>query len=58
MDNDTRILITEELTKYLNRLPSEKEIMNGQTDINIMAKVKEKQDAKKLKDLEEKLSKK
>lgn len=43
MDTDTRTKIIEELTKYLNRPPSEREVMNAQTDINIMSKVKEKQ---------------
>lgn len=57
MDNETRILIIEELTSYLNRPPKEKEIMNAQTDINIIGKVKEKQSQLKIKLLEEEIAK-
>lgn len=39
MDTDTYNKIKAELTLYLNREPTENEIINGQTDINIMAKV-------------------
>lgn len=39
MDIDTRQKIHDELVTMLNREPSEQEIMNGQTDINIMHKV-------------------
>ena len=42
MDNETRQNITDELRKFLNREPSEKEIMNGQNDINIMGKIRDK----------------
>lgn len=39
MDQELRDKITLVLTEYLNREPSENEIMNAQTDINIMFKV-------------------
>lgn len=57
MDTETRILIIEELTKYLNRPPTEKEIGNSITDINIMGKVKEKQNESKVKLLQEEITK-
>ena len=47
MDNDIRQKSIEELTKYLNRAPTETEIMNSQTDINIMTKVKDRQQKEK-----------
>lgn len=53
MDNDTRQKITDELTAFLNRPPSENEIMNAQTDINIMGKVKDKQNEKEIKKLKD-----
>jgi hypothetical protein len=42
MDEILRQNITDELRKFLNREPSEKEIMNGQNDINIMGKIRDK----------------
>jgi len=39
MDTQTRQFITEELTTLLNRVPTENEIQNGQTDTLIMGKV-------------------
>lgn len=42
MDQNTRKKITEELKIYLNRDPSEKEIMNGQTDHYIMGRVNQR----------------
>lgn len=47
--NDTlKQNITEELTLYLNRTPTENEIMNAQADINIMSKVQARENAKLL----------
>lgn len=43
MDADTKQKITEELTAFLKRPPSEDEIMNAQADFNIMGKVRQKQ---------------
>ena len=39
MNEILRQNIIEELIKFLNREPSEKEIMNGVNDINIMNKI-------------------
>lgn len=39
MEPELRQDITNELRKELNREPSEKEIMNGQTDTNLMGKI-------------------
>lgn len=39
--------IIDELTKFLNRPPTEGEIMNGQTDSVIMGKIRDKEIAKK-----------
>ena len=46
MNQELRQQITYELRVFLNREPSEKEIMNAQTDINIMGKVREKKQIK------------
>ena len=43
MDQALRTSIVTELTLYLNRPPTEQEIMNAQTDVNIMVKVKDKE---------------
>lgn len=43
MNKDLHIQIHDELLVFLNREPSENEIQNGQTDVNIMSKVKDKQ---------------
>lgn len=43
MDQDTRDKIIEELTAFLNRAPSENEIMNAQTDTLIIGRVKSRQ---------------
>lgn len=40
MDQITRQKIIDELTTYLNRLPSENEIMNCQTDLHIMGRIR------------------
>ena len=45
MTDEKYNLIKEELKLYLNRDPNEAEIQNGQTDVNIMMKVTEKQNA-------------
>ena len=42
MDPELRQSIIEELRKYLKREPTEKEIINAQTDSNIMGWVSEK----------------
>lgn len=55
MDTNTRQKITDELRLFLNREPTEKEIMNGQTDINIMHKVRIKIDIEEKKVLEDKI---
>lgn len=58
MTTETRQNIITELTLYLNRPPTEKEIMNAQADINIMGKVKDKQEVelkKRILSLETKL---
>lgn len=55
MDTNTRQKITDELRLYLNREPTEKEIMNGQTDINIMHKVRIKIDKEERQVLENKI---
>jgi hypothetical protein len=39
MDQELKQNITDELRAFLNREPTEKEIMNGQTDTNIMNRV-------------------
>lgn len=36
MDDTTRTKITSKLRAYLNREPSEAEVMNGQSDSNLM----------------------
>jgi len=52
MDSETRNIIIEELTKYLNRAPTEQEIMNSQTDINISSKVKDRKDETRIAKME------
>ena len=39
MDPILRQNIIDELRKFLKREPSEREIMNGQNDVNIMSKI-------------------
>jgi len=48
MDSETREMIIEELTEYLNRVPTEQEIMNSQTDTRITAKVEKRKDDAKI----------
>lgn len=43
MDIELRKKITSELKSFLKRDPTEKEIMNAQTDVNIMQKVRDKE---------------
>lgn len=43
MDTELRKKITAELKSFLKRDPTEKEIMNAQTDVNIMQKVRDKE---------------
>jgi len=42
MDADLRQKIIEELTKFLNRTPTENEIRNCVTDTIIMGKIRDK----------------
>lgn len=39
MSEETRNYIVQVLTQFLNRPPTEQEIMNATTDVNIMNKV-------------------
>lgn len=47
MDKILRQNIIDELTILLGRIPYEKEIINGQTDLHIMGKIRDKEIVKK-----------
>jgi hypothetical protein len=46
MDQETRQIITEELTILMNRAPTEKEIINGQTDQYVVHKIEHRRNIK------------
>lgn len=56
MDQDTRQKITDQLRTLLNREPTNNEIINGQTDTYIMAKVADQKTRESIDQVSEDLS--